>query len=206
MTEEANIEKKKNKMLEEVDKAEDVFSLLMRTMPPVNLQATIDKAEADQIRGYRFKEGITHIIVARPPKALKDKERFKYSDNGIGYIGSIKELKQDVIGNNEYPITYTEKQFWELVGQTKVHFPLWTPSIDPAFDVLRGIKVIADTQSFFVDEEKKEKRTKTRFEIDESYESYKERCTWLSNKTEEVSKKAESVEIGKATEELKQGW
>jgi hypothetical protein len=201
-------DKVQNKLVEEVNNAEGAFSLLMRTLPPNELGSMVDKAEEDQIRSYRFKEGVHDIIISIPPRGIKDKNRFKYSDNGIGYVGTIKEMRDGIVGNNEYPVTYTEKQFWELVGQARVNFPGWSPSIDQEFDVLRSIKVKADTQKY--DYQKSdgvvEVRSKTRFEIDDSHENYKERKIWLKTKLEEVGRKEEAVATGQATEELKKSW
>lgn len=200
--------KEQNKLIEEVNNAEGVFSLLMRTLLPDELNSMVNKAEDDQVRSYKFKEGVHNIIISKPPRGIKDANRFKYSDNGIGYVGTIKEMRDGVIGKNEYPITYTEKQFWELVGQAGVNFPGWSPSIDKEFDILKNVKVKADTQKY--DFQKNdgvvEVRSKTRFEIDDSHESYKERKIWLKTKLEEVGKKEEAVATGQATEEMKKSW
>jgi hypothetical protein len=185
------------------DEGEGAFSFLMRTMPPEILQDKVDEAEANQARNYKFKEGKQNIIIYKPPRVLKDEKRFKYSD-GIGYVGVVKEMKDGVIGKVEYPITYTETQFWELVGQARVHFPGWSPSVDKNFEILDGVKVITDTKGFKVTlaNGDLEDRSKTRFEIDEKYERYVERKTWLKNKIEEVGKKEEAAAIGKATQEM----
>lgn len=186
-----------------VEEGEAAFDYLMRTMPVDILQAKVDDAEASQARNYKFKEGEQNIIIFKPPRVLKDDKRFKYTD-GIGYIGIVKEMKDGVIGKVEYPITYTETQFWELVGQTRVHFPGWTPSIDKSFEVLDGIKVITSTKGYKVTltNGNIEDRVKTRFEIDEKYDRYIERKAWLKDRIEDVIKKEESAAIGKVTQEM----
>lgn len=186
-----------------VDEGEGAFDYLMRTMPPEILQAKVDDAEASQARNYKFKEGEQNIIIFKPPRALLDDKRFKYTE-GLGFVGIVKEMKDGVIGKVEYPIAYTEAQFWELVGQTRVHFPGWAPNIDKNFEVLDGIKVITSTKGYkaTLTDGSTEDRSKTRFEIDEKYERYNERKAWLKNKIEEVGKKEESAAIGRVTREM----
>ena len=194
---------KENKDIRAAKEGEGVFSYLLRTTSSDILQAKLKKAEEDQIKNYRFSEGKQSIIISLPPRVVRDDKRFSYT-SGIGYIGAIKEMRNGKVGDIEFPIVYTEVQFWELVGQVEVHFPLWTASADPELDVLQDIKLIATTQKYFDkdDTENKNPKTKTRFEIDESYEGYKERNTWLENKIGEVGKKEDAVVQGKVTEEI----
>lgn len=179
---------------------EAVFDYLMRIMPSDDLQKKIDEAEKKQSRFYKFKEGKQNIIISKIPTVIIDSDRFQYSD-GVGYVGVVKEMNDGIVGKTEFPITFTGPQFWEIVGQVRVNFPEWTPNVDRKMEVIDGIKIIAETNTW-KDSVTNEDRSKTRFEIDRKYERYEERKKWLKEIIEEVKIKDESRRMGEATKQL----
>lgn len=179
---------------------EAVFDYLMRTMPSDDLQKKIDEAERKQSRFYKFKEGKQSIIVSKIPTVIIDSDRFQYSD-GVGYVGTVKEMNDGIVGKIEFPITFTGPQFWEIVGQVRVNFPEWTPNVDRKMEIIDGIKINADTNTW-KDSITNEDRSKTRFEIDRKYERYEERRRWLKDIIEETKRIGVAKTMGQVTKEL----
>lgn len=179
---------------------EAIFDYLMRTMPLEDLQKKIDEAESKQSRFYKFKEGKQSIVISKIPTVIIDSDRFKYSD-GVGYVGAVKEMNDGIVSKVEFPLTFTGPQFWEIVGQVRVNYPEWTPNLDRKMEIVDGLKIDADTNTWN-DGITGEERSKTRFEIDRRYERYEERRKWLKDLIEETKRKDSSKKMGEATKEL----
>lgn len=179
---------------------EAIFDYLMRTMPPEDLEKKIADAENKQVKAYKFKEGKQSVIITRVPCVIHDSKRFQYS-NGIGFVGAIKEINNGAPSRIEFPLNFTNPQIWELVGQVRISFPEWSPAVDRKMEVINGLKIDAETNSW-KDNVTGEDRSKTRFEIDRKYTSFEERRNWLIGLIQESAKKDEAAKMGEATKSL----
>ena len=135
------------------------------------------------------------VLIKQPPSAVYSPTRFKFSDDGWGFVGNLQRVKDvesgKITGETAlvYPFGLSEPQFWSLVGNVKGVFPQWTSGIDPVFEITSGLVLDVNdgAYDFTKPDGSIEQRKKVRFSVVKDgvgKDGYQNRLTWLKNKIE----------------------
>lgn len=133
---------------------------------------------------YRF-EIDEKVLVKKHPDAIYSPDRFKFSDDGWGYVGNLQRW-EEVQSSKEtgepalvYPFGLSESQLWELLGNIKGIFPKWSPDVDEKLEILDGLLLDVSISRFQVNGQD---RKKVRISIEnhgDGRDGYKDRLEWL---------------------------
>lgn len=180
-----------------------VFAWLIEEYGKENVCKKVDDAvdaatEVPTGKFYRFEQN-EHILIKQHPVAIYSPSRFKYSNDGWGYIGSLQRYEEIAtskdIGNAAliYPFGLSENQLWELIGQVKSVFPWWSSEIDEKFEIVEGLLIDVRVSSFLFEklDGTTESRKKIRFSIvkdGNGKEGYRNSLEWLNNRIIENKK------------------
>lgn len=146
---------------------------------------------------YRFDKN-EEILIKQHPEAVYSPNKFKYSDDGWGYVGNLQRCEEIKVSKETgeaaliYPFGLSENQLWELLGKVKGIFPQWSSEIDDKLEVLDGLLIDINVSTFEYEKPNGEieERKKVRFTIVKSgngYKGYKNRLIWLKNKVAEIT-------------------
>lgn len=183
-------EKKKNRV--------DIFARLNEKYGSEDVVKRVNEAaEAPTSDGF-YRWTNEQVLVKQPPAAVYSPTRFKFSDDGWGFVGNLQRVEDvescKVTGETAmvYPFGLSEPQFWSLVGNVKGTFPQWSSEIDPAFEITSGLVLdVEDNPYDFTKQDgSTEKRKKVRFSIVKDgtgKEGYYNRLAWLKKKINGVS-------------------
>lgn len=149
---------------------------------------------------YRFVKDET-ILIKKHPDAVYSPTKFKFSDDGWGYIGNLQKWDQVKTSKDTgeaalvYPFGLNEQQLWEILGNIKGLYPQWSSDIDPDVEILDGllVDVIISPFTFTLPNGVEEQRKKVRFSIvkdGEGNNTYKIRLEWLKNKISSIAEAA----------------
>lgn len=141
---------------------------------------------------YKFIQN-EQILIKQPPVAVYSPTRFKFSDDGWGYVGNIQRYEEMATSQETgepaliYPLGLRESQLWEIIGNIKGTFPQWSADIDENLDILEGIFIDVNINPFdFTKSDGTiEPRKKIRFSIVKDgigKDAYRNRLEWLKNK------------------------
>lgn len=150
---------------------------------------------------YRFVKDET-ILIKKHPDAVYSPIKFKFSDDGWGYIGNLQKWDQVKTSRDSgeaalvYPFGLNEMQLWELLGNIKGLYPQWSSDIDPDVEILDGLLVDVTISPFTytLPSGVEEQRKKVRFSIVKDGEGngvYKSRLEWLKNKISSITSVAQ---------------
>lgn len=145
---------------------------------------------------YKFTQN-EQILIKQPPVAVYSPTRFKYSDDGWGYVGNIQRYEEIATSQETgepaliYPLGLRESQLWEIIGNIKGTFPQWSSEIDENLDILEGIFIDVNINPFdFTKSDGTiEPRKKIRFSIVKDgigKDAYRNRLEWLKNKVKNI--------------------